>query len=125
MMNKCFIIQAKQNCFMKKSLFGTDPVRRLTLCMAIDEQFRGTKVTDVFHNQPFGLQRLENTGENGVPITGTPLDMRNGRMSSYYNTICSLGLSSGCGGNGIAFKNVEDHFVLVFDLTSTRENTGF
>ena len=77
--------------------------------------------TETFHYQPFGLQRLEITRRNGVPIPGTTLDMRNGRMKAYYNTICSLGFSSGCGGNGIAFKNFEDHFVLVFDLTSTRE----
>ena len=106
---------------MKESLFGTDAVRRLTLCMATNEQFRGTMDTDPFHYQPFGLQPLEITLGNGVPIPGTPLDMRNGRMRAYYNTICSLGFSSGCGGNGIAFKNFEDHFVLVFDLTSTRE----
>ena len=62
-----------------------------------------------------------NYARNGVPIPGTPLDMRNGRMRAYYNTICSLGFSSDCGGNGIGFKNFEDHFVLVFDLTSTRE----
>ena len=47
--------------------------------------------------------------------------MGNGKMRAYYNTICSLGFSSGCGGNGIAFKNFEDHFVSVFDPTSTRE----
>ena len=121
MMNKSFIIQAGQNSFVKENLFGTDPVRRLTLCMATNEQFRGTRDTDPFHYQAFGLQRLEITRGNGVAIPGTPLDMRNGRMRAYYNTICSLGFSSGCGGNGIAFKNFEDHFVLVFDLTSTRE----
>ena len=33
MMNKSFIIQAGQNSFVKENLFGTEPVRRLTLCM--------------------------------------------------------------------------------------------
>ena len=120
LMNKCFIIQAGQNSFVKENLFGTDPVRRLTLCMATNEQFRGTMDTDLSRYQPFGLQRLEITRGNGVPIPGTPLVMRNGRRA-YYNTICSLGFYSGCGGNAIAFKNFENQFVLVFDLTSTRE----
>ena len=119
MLNKSFIIQAGQK--FCENLFGTDPVRRLTLCMATNGQFRGTMDTDPSHYQPFELQRLEITRGNGVPIPGTPLDMRNGRMRAYYNTICSHNFSSGSGGNGIAFKNFEDDFVLVFDLTSTRE----
>ena len=45
--------------------------------MATNEQFRGTMDTDPFHYQPFGLQRLKITRGNGVPIPGTPLDMRN------------------------------------------------
>ena len=121
MMNKRFIIQAGQNSFVKEKLLGTDPVRRLTLCMATNEQFRGTRDTDPFHYQQLRLQRMEITRGNGVPIPGTPLDMRNGRMRAYYNTICSLGFSSSCGGNGIAIKNFEDHFVLVFDLRGFKE----
>ena len=80
--------------------------------------------TDPLHYQPFGLQRLEITRGNGVPIPGTPLDVRNGRMRAYYKTICSLGFSSGCKGNGIVWGNFEDHFVFVFDLTSTRESSN-
>ena len=61
MINKSFIIQAGRNGFVKENLFGTDPVRRLTLCMATNEQFRGTRDTDPFHYQPFGLQRMKIT----------------------------------------------------------------
>ena len=120
-LNKSFIIQAGQNSFIKENIFGTEPVRRLTLCMATNEQFRGTGNKDAFHYKPFGLQRLEITRGNGVPVPGSPLDMRNGKMRAYYNTICSLGFAAGKGGNGIAYKNFDDHFVLVFDLTSSRE----
>ena len=49
-------------------------------------------------------------------------------MRAFYNTICSLGFAAGKGGNGIAHKNFDvlvkknkNHFVLVFDLTSSRE----
>ena len=121
MMNKSFIIQAGQITFVNENLFGTTLVRQQTLCMATSEQFRGTKDTGPFHYQPFGLQRLEITQGNGVQIPRTPSDMQNGLMRAYNNTICSLGFSSGCGGNAIAFKNLGNHFVLVFDLTSTRE----
>ena len=30
-LNKSFIIQAGQNCFVKENVFGTEPIRRLTL----------------------------------------------------------------------------------------------
>ena len=47
--------------------------------------------------------------------------MRNGRKRAYHITNCSLGFAACSGGNGIKFKNLEDLFVLVFDLRSTRE----
>ena len=106
MLNKSFIIQAGQNSFVKENLFGTEPVRRLTLCMTTNEQFRGKSNMDAFHYQTFGLVRLEITRGNGVPVPCTPLDMRNGRMRSYYKTNCSLGFAAGSGGNGIQFKKL-------------------
>ena len=32
-LNKSFIIQTAQNCFVKENIFGTEPVRRLNVCM--------------------------------------------------------------------------------------------
>ena len=34
---KNFIIQAGQNSFVKENIFGTEQVRRLTLCMTTNE----------------------------------------------------------------------------------------
>ena len=42
-------------------------------------------------------------------------------MRAYYNTICSLGFAPGKGENRITYKNFDNHFVLVFNLTSSRE----
>ena len=44
-MDKSFIIQAEQNSFWKENVSGTDVVRRSTLCMATNEQFRGRRDT--------------------------------------------------------------------------------
>ena len=41
-LNKSFIIQAGQTCFVKGTIFGTEPVRRLTLCMVRNKFFRGS-----------------------------------------------------------------------------------
>ena len=40
-LNKCFIIQAGQNYFIKKNIFGTEPIRRLPLCMLKKVLFSG------------------------------------------------------------------------------------
>ena len=39
---KSFIIQSGQNCFVKENIFGTEPIRRLTMCMVRNRFFRGT-----------------------------------------------------------------------------------
>ena len=54
MMDKSFIIQAGQNSFVEENLFGTDPVRRLTLCMATNEQFRGKGTLTLFNINHLG-----------------------------------------------------------------------
>ena len=117
---KSFIIQSGQNCFVKENIFGTEPIRRLTLCMVRNRFFRGaTTASTPFRYEKFDLQRVELQRGNGLPIAGTPLDTgSNARL--YYNTISALGFERN--GNGITLDDYEEnHFYLVFDLTSTRE----
>lgn len=119
-LNKSFIIQAGQNCFVKENVFGTEPIRRLTLCMVRNKYFRGsTFECTPFRYQKFQLSKVEIQRGNGVPIAGTPIDTtKNARL--FYNTICALGFTKG--GNGIQMADFEDnHYFLVFDLTSSRE----
>ena len=119
-LNKSFIIQAGQNCFIKENIFGTEPIRRLTLCMVKNSLFRSTPLNETpFSYQKFNLQRVEIQRGNGVPLAGTPLDTTN-NVRLYYNTITALGFKEKS--NGIKLEDYEDnHFFLVFDLTSTEE----
>lgn len=119
-LNKSFIIQAGQNCFIKENVFGTEPIRRLTLCMVKNSLFRSTPMNESpFSYEKFNLQRVEIQRGNGVPLAGTPLDTTN-NVRLYYNTITALGFNKS--GNGIQLEDYEDnHFFLVFDLTSTEE----
>ena len=90
-LNKSFIIQAGQNCFIKENIFGTEPIRRLTLCMVKNSLFRSTPLNETpFSYQKFNLQRVEIQRGNGVPLAGTPLDTTN-NVRLYYNTITALG----------------------------------
>ena len=115
---KSFIIQSGQNSFVKESIFGTEPIRRLTVCMIANSKFRGSLPTDPFHYIKFGLTRLEISRGNALPIAGTPVDTRN-NTRLYHNTLTALGFKNG--GNGIELDDCDDHFMLTFDLTSSQE----
>ena len=70
-LNKSYIIQAGQNCFVKENVFGTEPIRRLTLCMVKNSLFRSTALNySPFSYQKFNLQRIEIQRGNGVPWLG-------------------------------------------------------
>ena len=115
---KSFIIQAGQNSFIKESIFGTEPIRRLTLCMVPNAQFRGSYSTNPFDYQKFDLERIEIVRGNGLPIAGTPIDTEdNTRL--YYNTMTALGFKNG--GNKISLDGFENKYMSTFDLTSSQE----
>ena len=119
-LNKRFIIQSGQNCFIKENIFGIEPIRRLTLCIVKNSLFRSTPLNESpFSYQKFNLQRVELQRGNGVPLAGTPLDTTN-NVRLYYNTITALGFTQKS--NGISLEDyTDDHFFLVFELTSTQE----
>ena len=72
-----------------------------------------------FQYQKFQLSKIENQRGKGVPIAGTPIDTtKNTRL--FYNTMCALGFTRG--GNGIEITGIqESHYLLVFNVTSSRE----
>ena len=88
--------------------------------MVRNRYFRGTTLASTpFRYEKFNLQRVELQRGNGLPIAGTPIDTTNSSRL-YYNVITALGFERS--GNGITLAEYEDnHFFLVFDLTSTRE----
>ena len=105
---------------MKKNLFGTEPIRRLTFCMVKNSLFPSTPLNhSPFSCQKFDVQRVEIQLGYGLPLAGTPLDTNN-NVRLYYNTITGLGFARS--GNGIKFEDFdENQFFFVFDLTSTEE----
>ena len=119
-LNKSFIIQADQNCFVKENVFGPEPIRRLTLCMVKYSLFRSTALNySHFSYQKFNLERVEKQRANGVPLDGTPIHTSN-NVRLYYNKYMAFGFNKN--GNGRKLEDFEEiHFFLVFDLTSTEE----
>ena len=88
--------------------------------MVKNSLFRSTALNySPFSYQKFNLQRVEVQRGNGVPLAGTPIDTSN-NVRLYYDTFTALGFTKN--GNGIKVEDFEDnHFFLVFDLTSTEE----
>ena len=86
--------------------------------MVRNRLFRGTTMAlTPFSYEKFDLQKVELLRGNGLPIAGTPLDTSNDTRL-FYTTITALGFERG--GNGITLEDYQDnHFYLVFDLTTT------
>ena len=115
---KSFIIQSGQNVFVREAIFGTEPIRRITLCMVTNANFKGVKDTNPFHYSSFGLNKIELLRGGGMPIGGTPVDISN-KTRLYHNTLAALGF--GNSSNGIKLSEFDNHFILVFDLTPSHE----
>ena len=115
---KSFIIQAGQNLFVKEPIFGTQSIRRLTLCMIPNAQFRGLNSTIPFDYQKIDLKGMEIVRSNGLPIARTPNDTEdNTRL--YYNTMTGLCFKNG--GNKISLDGFENKYMSTFDLTTSQE----
>ena len=115
---KSFIMQSGQNSFVKESIFGTEPIRRLTLCMVANDKFRGSKDTNPFLYHKYDMKRIEIIRGNGLPIAGTPVDTEN-NVRIYHNSLTALGFKNG--GNKISLKDFANKFIVTFDLTSSQE----
>ena len=115
---KSFIMQSGQNSFVKESIFGTEPIRRLTLCMVANDKFRGSKNSNPFLYNKYDLKRIEIIRGNGLPIAGTPIDTES-NVRMYHNSLSALGFKNG--GNKISLEDFANKFIVTFDLTSSQE----
>ena len=80
-LNKSFIIEAGQNCFVKESNFGREPIRRLTTCIVKSNFFRGLTIECTpFRYTKFSLSKVEIQRGIGVPIAGTPIRTTNAHV---------------------------------------------
>ena len=74
----------------------------------------GAKTTNPFLYQKFGLRSI--VYRNGHPIAGTPLETDTDKKM-YLHSMGALAFLEH--GHGISFEECANHYMLVFDLTST------
>ena len=111
-----FIIPTGQNQYIQENIFNNAPIRRLALAMNTNTAFKGSKDSNPYHYQKFNLREIKIVRGNQVVVNiDTSDDIR-----AYVTTMRALKFEED--GPNIPFDNYMDHYVLVFDLTSTQES---
>ena len=114
---KTFLVSKDSRSWNHEDIFNHEPIRRFALAMVTNEAFLAAKTVNPFHFQKFNLQSIT-VYRNGYPIAGTPLKAENDKKL-YLNSLEALQFKTH--GHGVPFEHYENHYVLVFDLTSTQQ----
>ena len=109
---KTFIIPSSQNHFIRENIFSNAPIRRIAIAMNTNSAFTGS-----FSEKPFWYDQIR-TLRGGQPIVDYDTS-NNCRM--YVTTMKAMNLQDDI--PSIPIDNFQDHYVLVFDLTSMQDAT--
>ena len=115
-LGKTFIIPNGQNQIIQENIFNNAPIRRLALAMNTNTAFTGSRDSNPFHYQKFGLREIKIVRGNQVVVH---IDTSN-NIRTYVTTMKALKFEED--GPGIPLDDYTNHYVLVFDLTSTQES---
>ncbi len=114
---KSFIIPGGQNSWKQENIFLNEPIRRFAIAMNTNAAFGGSNDTNPFNYQKFDLARII-LSRNGIPIAGTPIDTADNKRM-YFDSLKALAF--GKDSHGIKLSEFSNHYVLVFDMTTTLE----
>ena len=116
---KNYLVQAGTQLWKHEDIFTKEPIRRLIIAMCTSSSFTGTNNENPFHYQKFGLTEVI-IYRNGFPTAGTPINTADDKRI-YFNSMSALAYVEN--GHGISLDDFPNHYILVFDLTSTQEAT--
>ena len=107
------MIPKDQSRFIREDIFNAEPIRRMVLAMCPNNQFTGrwTDTPLAFHKRNLKKVRVL---RNGVPVVEYSTSSN---TQLYFKTIQNLHFDQD--GPLIKLDNYENHYYLVFDLTST------
>jgi hypothetical protein len=116
---KTFIVPAGQSSFVKENIFNNKPIRSIAIAMNTNESFIGSAQSDPFSYKNFNLSRLV-LNRNGIPIYDVKIK-DGGYVRMFHTTLKSLHFDHD--GPGVSLTEFyKNHFVMVFDLTSTLQS---
>lgn len=113
---KTFIIPASQNTFIREDVFDGRSIRRLGIAMNTNVDFSGNPKTSPFHYKTFKLQKIR-VIRNGIPVYNLNVS---DLSLMYYSTLKNLHFEED--GPDIPLEDYENHFFMVFDMTSVGES---
>ena len=117
--SKAFPATAGQQSWKQEDIFTKEPIRRLIVAMCRSDAFIGTNTLNPFSYRKFDLNEII-IYRNGFATAGTPMSTTDNKRL-YYNSMAALAYVEN--GHGISLTDFPEHYIMVFDLTSTQEAT--
>ena len=112
-----YIIPARQNQFIQENIFNNSPLRRIAIAMNSNSAFTDSNAENPFWYQQFN-QRDIRILRGGQPIVHHDTT---DKLRFYVTTMKAMSFQDDF--PSIPVDNFKDHYVLVFDLTSTQDAT--
>ena len=112
-----FIIPSSQNQFIQEKIFNNAPIRRIAIAMNTNSAFTGSLTENPFWYQQFDLRQIRIL-RGGQPIVDYDTS-DNFRLC--VTTMKAMNFEDDI--PSIPIDNFQDHYVLVFDLTSMQDAT--
>ena len=114
---KTFVIPARQNQFIQENSFNNAPIRRIAIAMNTNSAFTSSFTENPFWYQQFDLRQIRIL-RGGQPI----VDFHTAHNCRLYVTTMKAILFQNHVPS-IPIDDFENHYVLVFDLTSMQDAT--
>ena len=114
---KTFLASTGLQSWKQEDVFSREPIRRLAICLNTNEAFLGSKQLNPFHFRKFNLEQIC-IYRNGLPVADSPINTADVKRL-YFNTMSDLAYIDN--GHGISLSEYPNHFIMVFDLTSTQQ----
>ena len=114
---KTFLAKTGQQSWKHEDIFTKKPIRRVIVALCVGTAFIGTNTANPFHYQKFCLREIT-IHRNGFATAGTPMSTTDNKRL-YYNSMSALAYVE----NGHGMSEFANHYIMVFDLTSTQEAT--
>ena len=114
---KTFIIPARQKQFIQENIFNNALIRRVAIALNTNSSFTGSSTEKSFWYQHFDLRRIR------ILIGGQPIvDFDTADNCRHYvTTMKAMNFQDDI--PSIPIDDFNDHFALVFDLTSLQDAT--
>lgn len=110
-----FIVSDGQNQFIQENVFNNAPIRRLVVAMNTNSAFTGSFAENPFHYQKFGLREIRVIRGNQPIVYMSTVE----NAQAYVTTMKAMKFNDET--PGLPLVHFNEHFILVFDLTSLQD----